>query len=126
MTLFLLYFRKWRLSHKLPPYVAEELPAVSILKPLVGVDPHLYENLETFFKMKYPQVSYLGTVTLMELFESDVYIGCMFCNLGHFNIKSICYMTVMLVPECLLVLSKVYMTFMCVAIQYARKGWTSG
>lgn len=42
--------------HKKPCLLPREspLPAVSILKPLMGGDPNLSQNLETFFTMQYP------------------------------------------------------------------------
>lgn len=52
-------YGKWKLHRHHKDLVLEDLPGISILKPLVGIDPNLYENLETFFNMKYPEYELL-------------------------------------------------------------------
>lgn len=56
-----LFSRKYRLHKKIQDTPHDEpYPGVSILKPLMGVDPHLVSNLETFFTMRYPTVSFIN------------------------------------------------------------------
>ena len=65
-------FRKWKLHRKVSKLPSETpYPGVSILKPLMGVDPNLFTNLETFFTMNYPVVS---TVVMICLFLNELNI----------------------------------------------------
>jgi len=59
LFLFSAVYSSYRLHRKgqCPQLVEDSLPGVSILKPLTGVDPNLFANLETFFNIKYPTVS---------------------------------------------------------------------
>ena len=43
-----------RFARKSVPNLGSEVPTVTILKPLCGIEPNLYENLETFCQQAYP------------------------------------------------------------------------
>ena len=49
-----------------------KLPAVTVLKPLCGAEPGLYENLRTFCNQDYPELQIVCTTHspyLLDLFE---------------------------------------------------------
>ncbi|ELT91838.1 hypothetical protein CAPTEDRAFT_221670 [Capitella teleta] len=53
-------YSRCRLHHLSDPYrLIEQLPGVSVIKPLMGVDPLLEENLESHFSLSYPKFELL-------------------------------------------------------------------
>ncbi|KAL6436289.1 hypothetical protein ACFW04_004682 [Cataglyphis niger] len=88
---------RWKLHRKMnqAPSYETPLPGVSVIKPLMGVDPNLFGNLETFFIMEYPRYELLFCVEddsdpvlmlvrkLMEKYpEADARLFVGGCNVG--------------------------------------------
>ncbi|XP_069135863.1 ceramide glucosyltransferase-like [Argopecten irradians] len=57
-----LFYGRYLMHRPVPQPDPENLHGVSILKPLTGVDPNLYKNLETFFSQQYPAYELLFSV----------------------------------------------------------------
>lgn len=58
LHLIAIFYGKYRLHNKAAPSDLP-FPGVSVLKPLMGDDPNLLSNLETFFSMTYPKFELL-------------------------------------------------------------------
>ncbi|CAB4058269.1 UGCG [Lepeophtheirus salmonis] len=72
-----LIYGKWRLHKKRDINGTQEksLPGVSILKPLCCEDdPHLFQNLETFFKLDYPKYEILFCIQDMDDTKLRMYV----------------------------------------------------
>lgn len=73
-------FVSLRKMHKRKPYLNDiKLPGVSIIKPLLGFDEELEENLESFFLIEYPKVfNYFFFVVELDLTFS--FFSSNFCS----------------------------------------------
>ena len=54
-------FSLYKFHRKSLPGNVKELPGITIIKPLTGIDGNLYENLKTFFNLQYPRVRWLNS-----------------------------------------------------------------
>lgn len=54
--------KRYRLRPRSPLATSPNAPGVSILRPLKGLDPNLYENLESTFVQEYPNFEILLSV----------------------------------------------------------------
>lgn len=71
-----MFCRKCKLHKKITERDSEiPVPNISIIKPLMGVDPNLYTNLETFFTMTYPTVSeqHIITIIYQQIFKKIIF-----------------------------------------------------
>ena len=60
-----LYFRRVKLHRRSDAAaLMGDLPGITVVKPLMGIDPKLEQNLESHFTIKYPKVSY-GMIIFM-------------------------------------------------------------
>jgi len=53
---FIYLFSFYKFHRRILSNNLKELPGISIIKPLTCIDGNLYENLKSFFNMKYPRV----------------------------------------------------------------------
>lgn len=56
MNDYFFFFSLYKFHRKPAHSNLKELPGISIIKPLTGIDTNLYENLKTFFNLHYPRV----------------------------------------------------------------------
>lgn len=54
--IYLFFSSLYKFHRRTIPNNLKELPGISIIKPLTCIDGNLYENLKSFFNMKYPRV----------------------------------------------------------------------
>lgn len=66
MHLVAIFYVRLYMNKKPPELMKTQLQGVSILKPLKGVDPHLEDNLETFFDIDYPEFELIFCIQDMD------------------------------------------------------------